>query len=324
MKDLLDQNELNVAWLTLIVAISHVELPEILLHKYEHIEPLRYGIMLAFCYKIVLSTVINLFKAKKMGHIRLGNLPRTRKWQQVIGMLGEGTGMPALAAATMDASQRGLQEASDDSALIYSFWLLTQLPLAARTDDFSGELKKRGLKVSAEPTLMEIVGAFTDAVDDYVGNRGCRTDLGELAQLAAAETLADFIGEKSRSLFDTTPEDVKIAFKQASTTKNFGLLSREFFSRLTNRYISYYLSHEISNHVGSDKRLYNIDEHVDFKKALDTHCWQASRIVQEFSGGWTSKTNYEEGITPENVSGFMKFALKKIRAELAKGAKTNE
>jgi len=274
--------------------------------------------------KIRLYFGIYLVRAKKMGHIRLGRLPRTRKWQQVVGMLGEGTGMSALAAATMDASQQGLKEASQDTALIYSFWLLTQIPLSARGENFSEELRKRGLDVSDQPTLMEIVGAFTDAVDRHVYKHGGRTDLGEMAQLAAVETLAEVIGEKSRSLFDTTPDDVKIAFKQSSTTKQFGMLSRDFFSRLTQRYLSYFLSHEISNYVGAERPLFNLDDHIDFTKALDTHCWQAARIVEEFSGGWVSKTNYEEGITPQIVSKFMHFALKKIRAELAKGAQTNE
>lgn len=41
-----------------------------------------------------------------MGHIRLGNLPRTRKWQQVIGLLEAGAGTPEVATATLVDNNR--------------------------------------------------------------------------------------------------------------------------------------------------------------------------------------------------------------------------
>jgi hypothetical protein len=40
-----------------------------------------------------------------MDHTRLGRLPRTRKWQQAVGLVGAGTETPEIAAATLDASK---------------------------------------------------------------------------------------------------------------------------------------------------------------------------------------------------------------------------
>ena len=109
-----------------------------------------------------------------MGHIRLGSLPRTRKWQQVVGLLDAGAGTPQIAAATLGAAERGLEEAARDPALVHSFWLLTQLPLCARKDSFVAELNKVGITVSSEPTLFELVGGFADAVDSHVRRTGGR------------------------------------------------------------------------------------------------------------------------------------------------------
>jgi hypothetical protein len=86
----------------------------------------------------------------------------------------------------MAAAERGLNLAAQDKGLVETIWLLTQLPLAARADDFAGELRRAGLDVSDSPTVMEIVGAFADAVDARLANNGGRTDLGEMAQMAAA------------------------------------------------------------------------------------------------------------------------------------------
>jgi hypothetical protein len=259
-----------------------------------------------------------------MGHIRLGRLPRTVKWNQVVSLIDSGASTADIALVAFDASRKGLQTASKDPTLIYSLWLLTQVPLAAKGQNFSEELRQRGLEVSPQPTLMEVVGAFTDAVDAYTRRQGIRSDLGEMAQLAAVESLTKLAGEKTRSLFGATPEDVHRAVRSFSTAKEFGTLGRDFFSRFLGRYLTYFLSRELSNHVGRGQRFVNIQEHSAFNQALDIYCRQAARIVEEFAGGWFSKTHYEGGIDLKKAGDFAFVALKKIRSELAKGEQLNE
>ena len=113
-----------------------------------------------------------------MGHTRLGDLPKTRKWQQVIALLGEGGGSAEIAAATLDASRGGLVRASKDPALIHTFWLLTQIPLSARTDAYLTELRQKGFPVSDNATFMEDVGAFADAVFNHSQRYGPDSGLG--------------------------------------------------------------------------------------------------------------------------------------------------
>ncbi|MFA6148643.1 MAG: hypothetical protein WC899_10595 [bacterium] len=254
-----------------------------------------------------------------MGHIRLGPLARTREWIQVLDLIGGGAGTPKIAAATMEASQEGLAEARKDPGLVHSVWLLTQIPIAARAEDFAGSLRKLGLEVSDAPGLLEVVGAFTGAVDAHLRPGGGRTDLGEMAQMAAAEALTALATTKTSSLFGTTPADVQQAFKSFSTTSQFSSLAREFFARLSNKYIGYFLSRTLPNYVGGNGRFANLDRHAEFNEALALHCRQATRIVEKFSGEWFSKNTYKGGITPEKAAGFVSVSLKKIRAELSKG-----
>ena len=259
-----------------------------------------------------------------MGHIRLGTLPRTRQWIQVLDLIGGGAGTPVVAAATMDASERGLISAAKDPGLVYTVWLLTQVPLAARSKDFVARLRKLGLKVSDSPSLLEVVGAFTGAVDAHLRRTGGRTDLGEMAQMAASESLAALGTPANASLFETTAADVQQTIKSFSTTKQFSTLAGEFFTRLSRKYLTYFLSRELSNYVGGDGRFSNIDRHAEFNQGLDLYCRQASRIIEEFSGGWFSKGNFEGGITQAKAAAFVHIALKKLRAELAKGEPAGE
>lgn len=259
-----------------------------------------------------------------MGHIRLGTLPRTRQWIHVLDLIGGGAGAPDVAAATMDASQRGLIRAAKDPGVVYTVWLLAQVPLAARSKDFVERLRKLGLCVGNSPSLLEVVGAFTNAVDSHQRRAGGRTDLGEMAQMAAAETLTALGTPANASLFETTTPNTQQTIKAFSTPKQFSTLSRDFFARLTRKYLTYFLSRELSNYVSGDGRFSNIDSHAEFNHGLDLHCRQASRIIEEFSGGWFSKTNYEGGITQAKAAGFVHVALKKLRAELAKGGPAGE
>lgn len=249
-----------------------------------------------------------------MGHIRLGNLPRTRKWQQVIELLESDAGTDQIAAATLDASKKGLLDAAHDPALVYSFWLLTQLPLCARKPDYSAELKKLGISVAGDPGLLDLVGAFTDSVDAHVSRTGGRTDLGEMAQMGAAESLTSTLRQQTTNLFGTTPQDVQRELARLGTAKNFSLLARDFFARLSERYLTYFLSRQLSSQYRS------VEENRQFREALSLHCKQASKIVEQFAGGWYSKANYEGGITPRKAANFVQVALKKLRAELDKGA----
>ena len=256
----------------------------------------------------------------KVGHIRLGTLPSTRKWKEVVRLLEGGAGTPEVAAATFDASQQGLKDATHDAGLNHTFWLLTQIVGAAQSDNFKKSLNEVGLDVGDKATFFNVLGSFASAVDAHMGKEGKRSDLGEMAQLAASEAMSHMVGQEARSLFGTTEADVQKAFKKYATSTQFGHLAREFFARFSKRYLTYYLSRELSNHVGGEKaRFRNIDSHSEFLSALDHHCQQASNIVQEFSGSWLSKTNYVEGkISHDKARDFVFIALKKLRAEFSK------
>jgi hypothetical protein len=253
-----------------------------------------------------------------MGHKRLGSLPQTRKWQQVVASLDRGESVARVAAVSSDAAEGALSRATADPALIRAFWLLTQLPLAARDPDFAMRLRELGLEVGSNPQLFEIIGAFSEAIDAHTRTVGERSDVGEMAQLAAAESLSAIVGRSLPGLFGPTAEEVQQAMGRLATSTQFSDLARDFFARLTRRHLTYYLSRELSNHVGPSSRFRSIAEHSDFNANLDQHCRETARIVKEFAGDWFGRSNYEGGITPEKAQAFLVASFKKIGRELRK------
>lgn len=251
-----------------------------------------------------------------MGHLRLGRLPQTRNWQAVVGLLEDDVGSGEVAAAALKAAQQAFRRASVDPTLIHSFYLLTQIPLAARAPDFVKALQERGLPVSTPPSLFAVLGAFAEAVDGFARHRVETSVFGEMAQFAAAESLAKLGRPATESMFETSPADVQSALRKLSAARNFGSLARDFFSRFTRRFLTYYLSRVLSNHVGPNRRFESIDEHTAFMRALDLHCWEAARIVQDFAGDWFAKTEFEGGIDSEKARGFLHVAFNKIQTEM--------
>jgi hypothetical protein len=257
-----------------------------------------------------------------MGHVLMGPLPRTKKWIRVVELIHAGAGAAEVATATTAAAERWFEKAANDPGVVESVWLLMRLPLAARTDDFAEALLACGVRVSGEPGLVEIVGAATTAIDAAMpGNRG-RTDLGEMAQMAAAETLTAVVGGRLAGLFGAAPEDVQREFARLGTAKQFGVFARDFFARFTGRVLGFFLSKTLPDQVGDGKRFRTLAHQAAFTRALETHCREAAGILEAYAGDWLMKNNFEaEGqITRGMAAAFTGYAMTKMTAELRQRA----
>lgn len=251
-----------------------------------------------------------------MGHVRLGKLPKSREWVQVVELLAAGSGASELAAAVAVASEEELISARGDPILGATVWLLTQLPLAARSDRFATELTSLGFAPGSEQSLLGIVAGFSGAVESQISGTAGRTDLGELARQAASESLTSLVGAQMPELFGNNPNDLRIELAKFATKDRFGRLARDFFARLTHKTLDYYLSRVLADHVGPDRAFATLQDQSRFQNAVHLHCREASFIVEQFAGGWFSKANYLGTLTRESAQNFSDYALKKVRDEL--------
>lgn len=253
-----------------------------------------------------------------MGHQRLGELPKTRDWRAVIALLADGGDASEVAQATALAAESDLLAAGEDPVLRHAYWLLTQIPLAARTDDFSTNLRGLGLPITGEPNLIEICTALSTAIDRRAATARSPDDFSELAGLAATESLCAISGREGPSLFGTTyaPEETRASLFRLANPQQFAVLARDFFARLVRRCLDYYLSRELPNHVGGGRRFAGLIDHQRFQVALEAHCRETSKIVEVFAGEWFSKTNFEGGIHQEDAGGFVHVVMKKLVSEL--------
>jgi hypothetical protein len=259
-----------------------------------------------------------------MGHQRVGTLPDTEPWRRVVGLIADAADVREVAAATTQAALKGLEKAYNDEGIAYSLFLLGRIALAARGGDFADGLRELGLVVPDCPDVFDLVAAFADAVDRRLQRSRRRTDLGEMAELAAVETLAALLGRRSASLFGATPAEVRQAARELSTDRGFATLAHDYFARFTHRFLGYHLGRELPLHVGGNGRFADPEEHNAFVDRLEVHCREAAAIMREFARAWYSKANSPagKGVTPATARGFLNHVIEKLRRELtARGAK---
>ncbi len=261
-----------------------------------------------------------------MGHTRLGAIPKTRTWDEVVaevagaalagGDVPAAVDMAAIAAKTLNAAQNALDRAIDDPGVRYTFYLLTQLALAARAPDWEAALGRHGIRLANDSTVFDFTAEVQDAIDRHLRHHQCHaTDLSEMAQQAVGEAITSLAGNRTESLFGGSGADVKDAMRSLSTQKGFGELGQRFFGRFIGRFLNFYLSRVTAAQLGKP-RLRDLGDVAQFNAALRIHCDQSARIVRDFCGAWYSKTEFEQGINPRNASAFLAHAMHKLRSEL--------
>ncbi len=263
-----------------------------------------------------------------MGHMRLGQLPRTRKWRDVVELVAAGANVSQVADATIKAADDAFSFVIDDCGYNQAVWLMTQLGLSAEKDKPLEYLRSQGVHIPDNTSLPGVVAALTEALDSYSAANGGHSDLGELAQRALVDAVIQRLEPKlqQQSLFNMQAEHAQKALAEFGKDKEFGLLSRDFYSRLTNECMNYFLSQTLATNLGAGQRFPTMNQMAQFETALATHCREASVIVEQFSGEWFSKHRYEDqgNISRESVRGFASWALKKMKDELKAGAKADE
>jgi len=137
-----------------------------------------------------------------------------------------------------------------------------------------------------------------------------------MAQLCAAESLTAVAGSETRDLFGASTERVKSGLAGLAAVKQYSTLVRDYVARLARHHLNYFLSRALSSHVGTGRRFFSVREHRAFEEALDRHCRETTRIIQEFSGEWFSKRVYEGSIDRDQAGRFVHAAFQKVREEL--------
>jgi hypothetical protein len=254
-----------------------------------------------------------------VGHVRLGRIPKTLRWREVVALLDDpSAATDSIAASVAFAAQRRLQELAHDPGFGYPLWLLTRITWSARSDDFAGDLSRLGINLPANVTPLGAIASLTDHVRSEMNTWPERDHFTELSLQAFRQALTETVAQQGASLFEGSAADVQRAFRDFSTPTRFGELARRFFAAFMSRALLSFVDRELPSHIGVGKRFEDQAASSEFQRELNRHVWQTAYIVEDFAGDWYSKHNWESKgeITPPETQQFLAIALRKLRSEL--------
>lgn len=253
-----------------------------------------------------------------MGHTRLGTLPATRSWNEVVGLVAEGADAARVAEATANAWRLAFTKVKGDVGFREAIWWMTQLGVAGAQANPGAYLNSAGLEIGKCESVVEVAMALASAMDQCIDGSGKRSDFGELAERSLIAVVTENLQERMPTLLPSSANDIGDAVKKLASEKEFGRLARSFFQKLTNECLNYFLSKTMPAQVGGSRRFATAGQLEGFESALETHCWEAAEIVEKFSGQWMTKNRKEGGgkIDRDTAEKYGWFSLQKMQLEL--------
>lgn len=258
-----------------------------------------------------------------MGHERVGVLPKTKRWRDVVRQIAT---LPEAEFDISDLSRKTIENVRSrfrhieiDDGVKAAFTFLVALATASKRQEPQKQLVNLGIQIPANPTAI----ALAKSLQKWVNSNINSLEYGEIAQSAAVDTIA-FWYNKNRTtqetLFKTNPDPFEV-WRKASDGSGFCELARAFFAKFTERYMNYFLEREAST------ALKNLDERDRFHKKLQEHidqishhAFETAKITQSFAAGWFNK-NAKQGVPEQKaIQGFLAIAFGKIREELMREA----
>ena len=258
-----------------------------------------------------------------MGHERVGTLPRSKRWRDIVAGMSEwGSGdlsVDRIASDTLANVRSRYARMHKDEGVIAAFRFLVTLTTAARDDEPYGALETEGIGLPPGTTLL----GLTRALGRYMSQTEGSLEYRQIALSSAAETMAAWTRQTApahRPLFGPE-EDPLGPWRKAATGRGFCRVARLFFSAYTRRYLEYFLDRAapaaFADLQSCDRFRDAIREHVD---VTARHTFETAKITESFAAGWYNKHAKDRPPTTRETEAFLRLAFGKLREELRREA----
>lgn len=248
-----------------------------------------------------------------MGHERLGALPRSQVWRDVVRSIGahaDGSVEVAdIAEATIKNVRRNIARIRKDEGFQAAFQFLVGLSVASRQPN-PEEYRPWGISLPEAPSTLALGSSLRDWVEEH-GDRGEHV---ELATQAATDAIAGWHSKHRQVQADVFEEKLHpyAAWRDASDGGGFSELAHSFFANFTRRYLNYFLEREASSELDT------MQDRERFEEEVATHASETAKITQSFSAGWFNKHAAESLPSEKEVQAFLDYAVAKIKEELVR------
>ena len=256
-----------------------------------------------------------------MGHERVGVLPRTKKWQDIVAQLAESSGsredVAAIASATLDNVRSQFRKIHFDDGVVAAFQFLVALTKSASLRDFERTLISPSINFEDSPSTLRLIAQLRSWVELHADSN----EYAAIAMRASADAISHWSVQQQTqvTLFSSSVDAAEI-WQRADSGAGFCEVSRLFFSKFTERYLNYFLEREASASMASvqerDRLAVELRAHLD---GVSRFAFETSRITQSFAAGWFNNYARDGFPSEEESRRFLSIAFGKMREELRRG-----
>lgn len=254
-----------------------------------------------------------------MGHRRVGMLPKTQRWRDLVDQLesfsGDESELASVVSRTLDGVRGRFAKIDSDQSIHAAFEFLVALAFASGTEDPAGRLSDIGIEIREGQSPLALARALASWVEE-------RTDLPEyasIAKAAACDALSAWYRKnapETKSLFGEDADRFAV-WRRMSSGAGFCELARLFFSSCTERHLRYFIEREASRVIDNlferDRFDRLLTSHID---DVSRHAFETAKITQSFAAGWFNKHARTELPSEEARRAFLSLAFGKLRDEL--------
>ena len=245
-----------------------------------------------------------------MGHERIGVLPKTKRWRVIVAEIAAAdappSDVPEIARHTLNALGSRYVDLASDATVEAAFGFLVDM---ARTA--AGKQAVADMATKSPLSFVADLGRRLGATDGSL-------ETAEIVRRAAADAIATWGRDNATTQSEMFADSaLGNPWRGLGTGAGFCELSRLFFSRLTERYLNYFLDREAS------AALPNLRAREQFRRQLQAHLGEVSKhsfetakITQSFAAGWFNKNVATNQPTREQIRRFLSYAFAKLREDL--------
>lgn len=258
-----------------------------------------------------------------MGHERIGYLPKSKKWRQIVkeiaNFTADGDTISHIANQTTKNVLKRYDNIEADKGVLAAFKFIILLTQAPRQNNSSEFLATQGIQLSKNFNLL----GLSKAIRAFIESNSESKEYSAFANHALIETVSQWSKQnkiQQQIQFESNNNSFD-EWRSAADDRGFCELSRMFFSNFTDNYLRYFLEREASANIDNlfDRDLFNkkLDQHLS---EISKHAFETAKITQSFSAGWYNKNVKNEIPSNEKIKSFVSFCFKKLNSEIIRDA----
>lgn len=254
-----------------------------------------------------------------MGHERIGYLPRTKRWREIVKNIGSfssvNNNIDEITLQTIRNVRQRFDTIKQDSGVIAALKYLVVLANSGKSKHPDQLFEEHDISLNKNYNLIDLA----NSISSFIAKNKSSSEYSTIATQSMIDTVSKWYQVHSMQqliYFDDNNKSNEI-WKKASSGNGFCELSRIFFAKFTERYLRYFLEREAAYKIDNlfDRNQFNnrLSEHID---DISKHAFETSKITQSFAAGWYNNNCSIDIPTEEAIKGFISFSFQKINSEL--------